>query len=824
MAFGPFNFDLNDNQLIYPQLRDFRGDDQELQNCINETIDSLLTQQKANPTDLYKPVCLLGKIQSGKTRAFIGVIARALDEGINLIFVLTKNSTILGKQTTSRIASEFRNIEAGQNVDVSYIRDIDVSQTLGAAQLEQKRIIVGIKHNINIQSFINFIENNPAYRERKILIIDDEADISGVGYQVLVENIPVGINAGNGPEPETIRQENVGLLLVAEKINTLRNLTINHYFLQVTATPAALFLQPENLYLQDYDANYRIENILQAPVLPEKTILLPIHRHYVGGDKFFGEEVDDESSLFYHTYLQIDEEEIEKLHGRQDRRHINNIFRASTFPKLKEFVDNLLLGVAMNIACLVKSSAANEVSFNANPLQSLLTIKNYTKGFSGMVHTKTTIAVHNYQYQLIESYINSCKQALNVNVDGNRDFLKNRLRVIFNTTILPSLECYRDNYSGNDIENGFSNTYLRYFEEVNFDFLFKCYATLLNTDNVQIFNINTDTQMMDRIDEASGELKRDVLANIYIGGQSLDRGITMQRLIGFYYGRNPRSAQMDTTLQHARLYGARPLNDLVFTRIYCIDTVFDRLREITEIDQNLRNSIIQNEGNNQFAAIELGQNGTIKPTNPSRIMASNCINLKSYKRILPVGFNTRGGNACERHMQTIDEIITRCSVNTVQGAVNPETYFITWQNFEELFNAFMSGMINKEDWGIDPVDKHWDLRRLRSFYTVIKNSYFANDNRILLSIKRGRKMNRIKLDGKFEDAPNTSTTDSVEMRNLMEIHNVPAIYLFEQEGATKLNVAGDTNLGWNGTRFFWPMLMLPKMNRNIMVSLDSLGR
>ena len=85
-------------------------------------------------------------------------------------------------------------------------------------------------------------------------------------------------------------------------------------------------------------------------------------------------------------------------------------------------------------------------------------------------------------------------------------------------------------------------------------------------------------------------------------------------------------------------------------------------------------------------------------------------------------------------------------------------------------------------------------------------------------------MNRIKLDGKFEDAPNTTTTDSVEMRNLMEIHNIPAIYLFEQEGATKLNIAGNMNIGWNDTRFYWPLIMLPKMNRNIMVSLESLGR
>ena len=46
---------------------------------------------------------MLGKIQSGKTRSFIGVISLAFDNGYDLAVVLTKNSNALAKQTTARI-------------------------------------------------------------------------------------------------------------------------------------------------------------------------------------------------------------------------------------------------------------------------------------------------------------------------------------------------------------------------------------------------------------------------------------------------------------------------------------------------------------------------------------------------------------------------------------------------------------------------------------------------------------------------------------------------------------------------------------------------
>lgn len=57
---------------LYPRLRDRRGDDELLQQCVESVVDQLDTADDPN-----RPGMLLGKIQSGKTRAFLGVIARA---------------------------------------------------------------------------------------------------------------------------------------------------------------------------------------------------------------------------------------------------------------------------------------------------------------------------------------------------------------------------------------------------------------------------------------------------------------------------------------------------------------------------------------------------------------------------------------------------------------------------------------------------------------------------------------------------------------------------------------------------------------------------
>ena len=135
----------------------------------------------------------------------------------------------------------------------------------------------------------------------------------------------------------------------------------------------------------------------------------------------------------------------------------------------------------------------------------------------------------------------------------------------------------------------------------------------------------------------------------------------------------------------------------------------------------------------------------------------------------------------------------------------------------------MNGMVPGEKWDDEPGVHHWDTDQLTAFYTIIKKSYFKGDGRIILSVKRGRAMNRLRIDGRAMDAPDTSKTDTAEMKNLMEVHNLPGLFLFEQSGEEDIAYDGK-NYGWNNQRFYWPLLMLPQLKRNILISLDSLEK
>jgi hypothetical protein len=81
-----------------------RDDSPDLRRCVDNTVRKLLLQD----TSTKRPGILLGRIQSGKTRAFIGVIALAFDRGYDAAIVLTKGTVSLAKQTLQRIASDFK--------------------------------------------------------------------------------------------------------------------------------------------------------------------------------------------------------------------------------------------------------------------------------------------------------------------------------------------------------------------------------------------------------------------------------------------------------------------------------------------------------------------------------------------------------------------------------------------------------------------------------------------------------------------------------------------------------------------------------------------
>lgn len=159
------------------------GYSDKLEKCIMDTCEYCLNNTFGADEEKQKhPIMMLGKIQSGKTRAFIGLTALAFDNEFDIVFVLTKNSKALVQQTESRMKKEFKPFIADYEVEVKNI--IKMSYNLTGYQLEKKFIVIAKKEKNNLNKIINFIKDYSINQNKKSLIIDDEADTTGIGLEL----------------------------------------------------------------------------------------------------------------------------------------------------------------------------------------------------------------------------------------------------------------------------------------------------------------------------------------------------------------------------------------------------------------------------------------------------------------------------------------------------------------------------------------------------------------------------------------------------------------------------------------------------------------
>src|SRR5438045_1118150 len=100
--------------------------------CAEETVSELLT----TATTSNKPGMLLGKVQSGKTRTFISILALAFDNGFDVAIVLSKNSRALIEQTAKRLNSEFSMFIDDGELEIYDI--MHAPSSFGAFELDSK--------------------------------------------------------------------------------------------------------------------------------------------------------------------------------------------------------------------------------------------------------------------------------------------------------------------------------------------------------------------------------------------------------------------------------------------------------------------------------------------------------------------------------------------------------------------------------------------------------------------------------------------------------------------------------------------------------------
>jgi Z1 domain len=694
---------------FYSRLRDERHDDEALQHCIEVVVGQLETAVDPN-----KPGMLLGKIQSGKTRAFLGIIARAFDRDFDIAIVLTKGTKTLASQTVKRIGRDFK-----QSIDDDLIVLFDIMsapETLTKPELRRKIIIVAKKEVNNLARILALFEKKyPQLKEKKVLLVDDEADLASVRFA------------------KKKGEDDYDQGRIANQMDRLRDTVPGIAFLQVTATPYALYLQPES-----YEQATQAREVFY-PKRPAFTELLPIHDAYVGGDDYFGGWGADDPR--YYLYVEVKDREhdaLRSIDGRAIRG--DRIWSSENIKVLRRSLVAFLLAVAVR--------RRQQTALDQRPQK-----------YAMIIHNDTQRAAHKWQWETVTRIVEAFEAA--VAADDSR------LRTVFN-------EAYA-NLSRSVVANdGHMPGADEAFEDVR---------ELISDGELNVQRVNSDVQLEPLLDQETAELRLRTKASLFIGGSILDRGITVPNLIAFYYGRNPKRMQADTVLQHSRMYGARPKEDLAVTRLYTSRGVYTRMSQIYALETALREAFESDANDGGVVFIQSDAQQGLVPCAPSKISLSDVVAVRPNDVLLPTGFDTIAASKLARHMSKIDLMVPPEATGT--------------KTFVEIDLADGLAVIEAIEPTLDLNDDNgfeWEAMKGLLRYHAGKCQ-----NRVLVLAETKRELHR----DKSGDRSGISILGTAELRDLVRapIRKAPAIILLRQEGGPEL--------GWKAGPFWWPMLAIP---------------
>ena len=698
---------------LYDRLKEKRGDTLELTACIQNVVKHL----DAVTTSLGKPGMLLGKIQGGKTMAFLGIIAKAFDEGFDIAIVLTKGTKALSAQTVARLKLDYHDFDREDEIKIYDIMNMPAELT--SFEARQKLIFVAKKQYKNLERILKIFEGDQhSFRKRKVLLVDDEADLASVRF---VKN----------KETDNIEQGKI-----AQQVDELRKMVGDIAFLQVTATPYSLYLQPDE-YLPQGENQFAF-----LPKKPAFTELLPIHSQYVGGDDYFGAFEDTDPRAFLYLEVSLDEQDV--LRAKDGRRtRPEHLMTSPNVKMLRYALLNFLAGVTIRHWQLTQEGQKSN------------------KKFALIIHNDTRREAHDWQWETVGNILGLfTEKAKTKDID---------LRHLFD-------ECFAD-LSRSIIANGGTlpppdNC----FDEV-------CKA-LIGGD-IMKQRVNSDNAVSTLLDENS-ELKLRTPFNIFIGGNILDRGITIPNLIGFYYGRNPKTMQADSVLQHSRMYGSRDRIDLAVTRFYTSRIVFDRLKKIHNLETALRHAFESGAYDRGVVFIQAGADRKVIPCSRDKIKMSETYTIHPGGRLLPVGFESLPKYKIDKIIAQIGQIIPQACVNTDKPIMlDPDIA-------HRIIDLIQSTLETERSiWD-------WDAMHTAIDYFTVARLHGGKQRQIWVLGYTGREIARVRPSGRFSDAPDTK-----QQRGIAEQYAIdsPMLLILRQEGRKED--------GWGGYPFWWPVLFAP---------------
>ena len=317
----------------------------------------------------------------------------------------------------------------------------------------------------------------------------------------------------------------------------------------------------------------------------------------------------------------------------------------------------------------------------------------------------------------------------------------------------------------------------------------------LKDDCVMIRKVNSETEVEQLLDD-NGELERTAPLNIFIGGQILDRGVTIRNLVGFYYGRRPSRFQQDTVLQHSRMFGYRPEEDLAVTRFYTALVIYSVMERIHEFDNALGEAFEKEAQSAGIVFICKDPSNRILPCSPNKISISSTTTLTPHKRMLPIYFQTDYKTKIRSTLEELDRVIN----NKMPAEGKNKPFIIELSVAHSIIDMINSMLMFESGW-------EWDVKAFKACMEYLsKNAQDRkNTGKVWCFVRRDRNTSRYRFQAhRFQDRPDTET-DLTDGKIIAK--DIPVLMLLRQNGLEEQ--------GWRGSPFWWPVMVAPQKTRPV---------
>jgi len=679
------------------------------------------------------PGVLLGKVQSGKTRTFVTLLALAFDNGYDLAIVFTKNSRPLLKQTLERLQDDLKYFDRAGLLTTYDI--MQAHEKYMPAEFNQKLIFVCKKEDDNLDRLKALITNHSdILKRKKVLFVDDEGDTATISYKKVAGKIEANV--------------------VPKQISDIRGLLDGYSYLSVTATPYALYLQPTNIQVS--------RSTVFKPVKPLYTVLAPVGESYIGGDVFFRGHKSDPvlQKLRPHLHIPITTRELERLRKYDGRTfsHGDEYLTNKSYRALRESIVNFLVGGAMIRIPKIQNN-----------------IPDGMLRYAFVVHTEMAREAHNWQIALTTKLIDELKKVAATESDLFLELIQNGYNEFQGTLKI-------------------DGKLVPAFEDV-----VREVKRALGVGDITITKVNSENELISLLDQ-TGQLKLRVAYNIFVGGQVMDRGVTIGNLIGFFYGRRPQRAQTDTVIQHQRMYGYRR-EEIAVTRLYTTPTIHKSMAQMEEFDNTLRESIkkqIEGGGDGAVHFIRRAPDGSVIPCSPNKILASETQTLRPGLRILPIGFQSGYKTRIASIISDLDdEISSICDFDGNEPVLVPVKRGLK--------------ILKKISKTLEYDDSALPFNWTSAYDALAHLSEQSHDQKskgkIWIWAAYGRRSSRFanregRSHATFIETPDSTKTEG----QLWERHATdnPILFLLRQEGQEINEKTGGKE--WRGTPFYWPVI------------------